>query len=114
MTEQGWSRRARQAPGLAEGAPVGQKRGGRTGGRRASRGALPHLDGRVRGGSSLVGSHFSGDSPATRTLLAGVLRVYSGLAVAGIGLAMPLLRPPTTSDWPAPISRSGSSSARRP
>jgi hypothetical protein len=46
-------------------------------------------------GSSLVGSHFSGDSPATRTLLAGVLlQVYTGLAVAGIGLAMlPVLRP---------------------
>jgi Domain of unknown function (DUF4386) len=46
-------------------------------------------------GSSLVASHFSGDSPATRTLLAGVLlQVYTGLAVAGIGLALlPVLRP---------------------
>jgi Domain of unknown function (DUF4386) len=46
-------------------------------------------------GSSLVASHFSGDSPATRTLLAGVLlQVCAGLAVAGIGLAMlPVLRP---------------------
>ena len=46
-------------------------------------------------GSSLVASHFSGDNPATSTLLTGVLlQVYTGLAVAGIGLAMlPLLRP---------------------
>jgi hypothetical protein len=46
-------------------------------------------------GSGLVASYFSGDSPATSTLLAGVLlEVYTGLAVAGIGLAMlPLLRP---------------------
>lgn len=46
-------------------------------------------------GSSLVASFFSGDSPAASTLLAGVLlEVYTGLAVAGIGLAMlPLLRP---------------------
>jgi Domain of unknown function (DUF4386) len=46
-------------------------------------------------GSSLVASHFSGDSPTASTLLAGVLlQVYAGLAVAGIGLAMlPLLRP---------------------
>ncbi|HEX2373951.1 MAG TPA: DUF4386 family protein [Actinomycetota bacterium] len=44
-------------------------------------------------GSSLVAAHFSGDSPGTTTLLAGVaLEVYTGLAVAGIGLAMlPLL-----------------------
>jgi hypothetical protein len=46
-------------------------------------------------GSGLVASYFSGDSQATSTLLAGVLlEVYTGLAVAGIGLAMlPLLRP---------------------
>lgn len=46
-------------------------------------------------GSSLVASHLSGDSPATWTLLAGVLlQMYAGLAVAGIGLAMlPLWRP---------------------
>jgi hypothetical protein len=44
-------------------------------------------------GSSLAAAHFSGDSPGTGTLLAGVaLEVYTGLAVAGIGLAMlPLL-----------------------
>lgn len=40
-------------------------------------------------GSSLVSSYFSGDSPATSTLLAGVLlEVSTGLAVVGIGLAM--------------------------
>jgi hypothetical protein len=46
-------------------------------------------------GSSLLASHFSGDSPGTSTLLAGVLlEAYTGLAVVGIGLAMlPLLRP---------------------
>jgi hypothetical protein len=45
-------------------------------------------------GSSLVASSLSGDGPASATLLAGVLlEVYTGLAVAGIGLAMlPLLR----------------------
>ena len=45
-------------------------------------------------GSSLIASYFSGDSPGPSTLLAGVLlQVYTGLAVAGIGLAMlPLLR----------------------
>ncbi|HEV2929324.1 MAG TPA: hypothetical protein VGW74_11585 [Propionibacteriaceae bacterium] len=45
-------------------------------------------------GSSLVASYFSGDSLEISTLLAGVLlEVYTGLAVAGIGLAMlPLLR----------------------
>jgi hypothetical protein len=45
-------------------------------------------------GSSLIASYFSGDSPESSTLLAGVLlEVYTGLAVAGIGLAMlPLLR----------------------
>jgi Domain of unknown function (DUF4386) len=43
-------------------------------------------------GSALVAAHFSGHSPATSTLLAGVLlQVYTALAVAGIGLAM--LRP---------------------
>jgi hypothetical protein len=46
-------------------------------------------------GSSLVASHISGDGPAAWTLLAGVLlQVYTGLAVAGIGLALlPPLRP---------------------
>jgi hypothetical protein len=45
-------------------------------------------------GSALIASYFSGDSPEPSTLLAGVLlEVYTGLAVAGIGLAMlPLLR----------------------
>jgi hypothetical protein len=45
-------------------------------------------------GSSLVASYFSGTSPEPSTLLGGVLlEVYTGLAVAGIGLAMlPLLR----------------------
>jgi Domain of unknown function (DUF4386) len=45
-------------------------------------------------GSSLIASYFSGDSPGPSTLLAGVLlQGYTGLAVAGIGLAMlPLLR----------------------
>jgi hypothetical protein len=46
-------------------------------------------------GSSLVASDLPGDSPATWTLLTGVLlQVFTGLAIAGIGLAMlPLLRP---------------------
>jgi Domain of unknown function (DUF4386) len=45
-------------------------------------------------GSALIASYFSGDRPEPSTLLAGVLlEVYTGLAVAGIGLAMlPLLR----------------------
>jgi Domain of unknown function (DUF4386) len=45
-------------------------------------------------GSSLIAGYFAGDSPGPSTLLAGVLlQGYTGLAVAGIGLAMlPLLR----------------------
>jgi hypothetical protein len=35
-------------------------------------------------GSSLLASHFSGDSPGTSTLLAGVLLIYSFTAVGGI------------------------------
>jgi hypothetical protein len=44
-------------------------------------------------GNSLITSYFAGPHPATSTLAAGVLlEVYTGLAVAGIGLAMlPLL-----------------------
>lgn len=45
-------------------------------------------------GDSLITSYFSGSSP-TNSLVLGILaEVYTGLAVAGIGLAMlPLLRP---------------------
>jgi len=40
-------------------------------------------------GSRLITSYFSGDSPGSSTLLTGVLlEVYTGLAVAGIGIAM--------------------------
>ena len=40
-------------------------------------------------GSRLITSYFSGDSPRSSTLLAGVLlEAYTGLAVAGIGIAM--------------------------
>lgn len=40
-------------------------------------------------GSRLITSYFSGDSPRSSTLLAGVLlEGYTGLAVAGIGIAM--------------------------
>jgi hypothetical protein len=81
---------------LAESAPVGQE-AGRPHRRTAVLVGVLFLTSTAAFavGSSLVGSHFSGDSPATRTLLAGVLlQVYTGLAVAGIGLAMlPVLRP---------------------
>jgi Domain of unknown function (DUF4386) len=46
-------------------------------------------------GSSLITAYFSGENPATSTLLIGVLlQIYTGLAVAGIGVSMlPLLKP---------------------
>lgn len=40
-------------------------------------------------GSRLITSYFSGDSPRSSTLVTGVLlEIYTGLAVAGIGIAM--------------------------
>jgi hypothetical protein len=45
-------------------------------------------------GSSLIGSYFSGDRPLASLVTGVLLQVYTGLAVAGIGLAMlPLLSP---------------------
>ena len=81
---------------LAERAPLGRDGNGRTRRTTAVLVGVLFLTSTVTFavGSSLVASFFSGDSPAASTLLAGVLlEVYTGLAVAGIGLAMlPLLR----------------------
>ena len=44
-------------------------------------------------GSSLIRSFFSGSSPTTALVIGVLLEVYTGLAVAGIGIAMlPLLK----------------------
>jgi Domain of unknown function (DUF4386) len=45
-------------------------------------------------GSSLIAAHFSGDGSANSLITGILLQAYTGLAVAGIGLAMlPLLKP---------------------
>lgn len=89
-----------RAPG--GGRPDASAPPGRSGGRPAHRGTAALVGAlfltstaAFAAGSALVASSFSGGSPRTPTLLAGVLlEVYAGLAVAGIGLAMlPLLRP---------------------